>query len=321
MPILPHDTLTLGQGTRGQGTRGQGTRAPDADPNAPISPQDLLESRIARHFDALTPKQQVLARLILDNRYMASFASAAEIGETVDASAATVVRFCQALGYQGLPDLQAAIRAELPTYLTAIERMAQPQSAASPNGTLLQRTFRTDIRNLERTLDALASAPLRQAVDALAAAREVVVIAGGIVTAPAVFFTYSLRVIGLHARAVLDGDVAQVVSMAGVTAEDVVVGIGIWRYLVSTVDALVWVKQTGARTLAITDSIVSPLARQADWALEAATEGVAHSQSMTATMALLNTLIAEVALRDPERTRLALLRVDTQFKERGLIVQ
>jgi DNA-binding MurR/RpiR family transcriptional regulator len=282
---------------------------------------DKLERRIATHFDALTPKQQVLARLILDNRYMASFASAAEIGEKVQASAATVVRFCQTLGYQGLPDLQAAIRAELPSYVTAVERLERRNAVASADGDVLQRAFSIDIRNLERTAEVLASAPYRQAVDALAGAREVMVLAGGLVTAPAVFLAYSLRVIGMQARAVLEGDVAQVVDLARVGTEDVVVAIGIWRYIASTVNALTWVKQTGARTIAITDSIVSPLARQADIALETATEGVAHSQSVTAMMTLLNALIADVALQDPERTRLALLRVDKQFKEQGLVIQ
>ena len=281
---------------------------------------DNLESRIAHHFDDLTPKQQVLARLILDNRYMACFASAAEIGEKVEASAATVVRLCQALGYQGLPDLQTAIRAELPSYLTAMDRLERRHSVMPHDGETPQRAFSADIRNLQRTADALASAPFRQIVDVLATAREIVVIAGGVVTAPAIFLAYSLRVIGLQARTVLDGDVTQVVNLAHIAADDAVVGIGVWRYIASTVDALTWVKQTGARTVAITDSIVSPLARQADFALEVATEGVAHSLSVTAMMSLLNALIADVALADPERTRRALQRVDKQFKERGLLI-
>jgi DNA-binding MurR/RpiR family transcriptional regulator len=251
---------------------------------------------------------------------MASFASAAEIGEKVEASAATVVRLSQALGYQGLPDLQAALRAELPSYLTAVERLAQRPTVGPLDGETLQRAFSADIRNLQRTADALASAPFRRIVEALAAAREIVVIAGGVVTAPAIFLVYSLRVIGLHARAVLDGDVAQVVNIAHITADDVVVGIGVWRYIAATVEALTWAKQTGARTIAVTDSIVSPLARRADFALEVATEGVGHSLSMTAMMSLLNALIADIALADPERTRRALQRVDQQFKERGLLI-
>lgn len=281
---------------------------------------DGVELRIAHHFDSLTPKQQTLARLILDNRYLASFAPAAEIGEKVEASAATVVRLCQALGYQGLPDLQAAIRAELPSYLTAVERLERRYAAAPRDGATPERAFSTDIRNLERTADAVAAAPFRAAVDALAAAREIVVVAGGVVTGPAVFLAYSLRVIGLESRAILDGDVAQVVHTARTGAGDVAVGIGVWRYIASTVAAMNWVKQNGAHTIAITDSILSPLARRADIALEVATEGVAHSLSVTAMMSLLNALIADVALRNPERTRAALLRVDSQFKERGLVI-
>lgn len=282
---------------------------------------DNLESRIARHFDELTPKQQVLARLIVDNLYMASFASAAEIGEKVEASAATVVRLCQSLGYQGLPDLQAAIRRELPNHLTAVERLTKRYTVEPLDGETPQLTFATDIRNIQRTADSVAEDAFRAAVDLLAQAREIVVIAGGIVTAPAMFLTYSLQVIGLQARAVFDGDVAQAVQTAHMTPADVVVGVGVWRYIASTVDALAWVKQTGVRVIAVTDSIVSPLARQADVALAVATEGVAHSLSVTAMMSLINALIADVALRDPERTRLALLRVDQQFRERGLLIQ
>lgn len=281
---------------------------------------DALESRIERLFDALTPKQQVLARLILDNRYMASFASAAEIGDQVEASAATVVRFCQALGYQGLPDLQAAIRSELPSYLTAVERMERRRAVASADGETPERTFSTDIRNLQRTADAVNAAAFRQTVDLLAAAREIVVVAGGITAAPALYLAYSLRVIGLQARAVLEGEVVQVVNTAHIVADDVVVAIGVWRYIASTVEALVWAKQAGARTVAISDSIVSPLARQADVALEAATEGAAHSLSITAMMSLINALGTDVALRAPERSRDALLRIDRRLQERGLII-
>ena len=281
---------------------------------------DTLEGRIAQHFDELTPKQQILARLILDNRYITSVASAAEIGEKVQTSAATVVRLCQALGYQGLPDLQAAIRSEMPTYLTAVERLEKRFAFSPPDGQLLERAFHADVRNIERTADGISPEQYRQIVETLAGAREIIVIAGGVVTGAAVFLAHSLRVIGLPARAVLDGDVEQVVNTAHIRADDVVVGIGVWRYISSTVQALQWARKTGARIVVISDSIVSPLARQADMALEVATAGVAHSMSVTALMSLLNALIADIALRNPERSRQALLLVDRQFKERGLVI-
>lgn len=279
-----------------------------------------LESRIAAAFDSLSPKQQVLARLILDNRYFASFASAAEIGEKVHASAATVIRFCQALGYQGLPDLQEAIRRELPSYMTAVERMEQRLTVPPVDGELPQRAFAIDAHNLERTATLIAPAAFERFAQDLSTAREVVVVATGVAAAPALFLAYSLQVMGMRARAVLDGDVALGVNIAHVTAGDVVVGISVWRYVRSTVDALNQARARGARTVAITDSIVAPLAREADYVFEVATDGVAHSLSMTAMMALINGAIAAVALRDPERTRQALRQVDHQFMQRNLLI-
>ena len=282
--------------------------------------QSNVEERIALNFDDLSPKQQALARLILDNRYFASFASAIEIGEKAEASAATVVRLCQALGYQGLPDLQDAIRQELPSYLTAVERLEQRLTIPATSGDLSQRTFALDVQNLQRTANTLEASSFGQVVDILSNARKIVVVASGVASSPATFLAYSLQVIGLQAQTVTEGDVALAVNMAHITDQDVVVGVSVWRYVRSTVKGLTAARSQGARTVAITDSIVSPLARQADYAFEVATEGVAHSRSMTAMMALINALIAEVSLRDPERTRQALQRVDKQFMDRGVLI-
>jgi DNA-binding MurR/RpiR family transcriptional regulator len=280
-----------------------------------------LEGRIVASFATLSPKQRAIARLILDNRYFASFASAAEIGEKVDASAATVVRLCQELGYEGLPDLQQAIRVELPSYLTAVERLEQRLTAAPNQHELSQRVFAADIANLQRTGNALSNATFDGAAGAIAEARRVLIVASGVTAAAAHFLAYSLQVINCAARAISDGDIVLAVNLAHLTPDDVVVGIGLWRYVRSTVEALERAKAQGARTIAITDSLVSPLARQADFAFEVSAEGVAHSLSITAIVSLMNALVAGVSLHDPARSTASLRRVDAQFHARDLLLE
>ncbi|MFN3335649.1 MAG: MurR/RpiR family transcriptional regulator, partial [Caldilinea sp.] len=157
-------------------------------------------------------------------------------------------------------------------------------------------------------------------IDLLLTARKVAVVAAGVAAAPALFLAYSLKVIGLDAHALLDGDVALGVNIAHLGVGDVVVGISVWRYIRSTVDAVISAKANGARTVAITDSVVSPLARAADYAFEVATDGVAHSLSVTAMMTLINALVAGVSLKDPQRTSQALQRVDQHFLTHGLLI-
>lgn len=280
-----------------------------------------LEGRIVASFETLSPKQRAIARLILDNRYFASFASAAEIGEKVDASAATVVRLCQELGYEGLPDLQQAIRDELPSYLTAVERLEWRLTASPSNHELPQRVFAADIANLQRTSNALSSIAFDGAVEAIARARSVLMVASGVTAAAAHFFAYSLQVINCSARAVSDGDIVLAVNLAHLTSDDVVVGVGLWRYVRSTVEALAQAKAQGAHTIAITDSLVSPLARQADFAFEVSAEGVAHSLSITAIITLMNGLVAGVSLCNTARSTASLRRVDAQFHARDLLLE
>jgi DNA-binding MurR/RpiR family transcriptional regulator len=278
-----------------------------------------LEARIADAYDSLTPKQQALARLILDNRYFASFASAAELGAKVDASAATVVRLCQALGYDGLPGLQEAIRAELPSYLTAVERLEQRITALPENSELPQRVFALDVQNIQRTAGAVDQTAFEAAVRSIANARETLVVATGVTAAVGHFLAYSLEVIGLRARAILDGGVSQVVTLTHLNAADVLVGLGVWRYVRSTVAAMQQAKEQGATTIAITDSIVSPLARHADYAFEVATEGAMHSLSMAGALSLINALVAAASLVDPTRTSRTLQQIDRQFIARELL--
>lgn len=286
-----------------------------------MSSPSIVEDRIVASFEDLSPKQRAIARLILDNRYFASFASAAEIGEKVDASAATVVRLCQELGYEGLPDLQQSIRNELPSYLTAVERLEQRSTAPAGQSELAQRSFATDIANLQRTSNALSTFAFDGAVEAITHARRVLIVASGVTAAAAHFFAYSLQVINCSARAVTDGDIVLAANLAHLTSEDVVVGVGLWRYVRSTVEALAQAKAQGARTVAITDSLVSPLARQADFAFEVSAEGIAHSLSITAIVTLMNGLVAAVSLRDTARSTASLRRVDAQFHARDLLLE
>src|SRR5215207_3778833 len=63
-------------------------------------------------FGKLSPKHQTVARCIAENPAFAAFATAAELGERAGVSAATVVRFAQALGFNGYNELQQNARHE-----------------------------------------------------------------------------------------------------------------------------------------------------------------------------------------------------------------
>jgi len=70
---------------------------------------------IISSFPGLTKKQKGVARFVLDNDHFLAFASAAELAQKVNVSTATVVRFCQALGYEGYPPCKQLYGRHSPT--------------------------------------------------------------------------------------------------------------------------------------------------------------------------------------------------------------
>lgn len=279
-----------------------------------------LEERITSALDTLSPTHKRMARFVLDNRYFTSFASANQVGEKNDTSAATVVRFSQALGYEGYPQLQDALRSELPSYMTAAKKMQARLTSDWPPTSTPQQVFYTDIQNIERTASKISENQLKDALDALQEAQHILVIGAGLSSTASIFLAHSLNVMGFDAQAVIGEGLQAAVILSRLQSGDLLVAIDLWRYVRMTVNAVAMANQRGIQTIAITDSIVSPLAKMADHAFEIATEGVAHSLSVTAVMSFLNVLVAMLADRVPQQVVETLQRVDAAYRNNDLLI-
>ncbi len=282
--------------------------------------ESSLEARIAASMAQSSPKQKQLARFVLGNRYLVSFASASQVGQAVGASAATVVRFAQSLGYAGFSELQEAIRKELPTYLSAVDRIQKRLDAPLPTDGIPQQVFHADIKNIQRTAASLSEAEFNAALDKIVKARRIMVVGSGLSSAPAIFLAHSLRVIGFSAQEAIDGGLFQAVNAAQLGTGMLLIAIDLWRYARSTVEAVHTAKRQGASVITISDSIVSPMAQVADHAFAVVTDGVSHSLSLTAVISLLNGIIAALSYRAPEQTVESLRRVDAAYRTGNLLL-
>jgi DNA-binding MurR/RpiR family transcriptional regulator len=279
-----------------------------------------LEERITSALDSLSPKHKLMARFILDNRYFTTFASASQVGEKNATSAATVVRFAQALGYAGYPELQDALRAELPSYMTAVNRMQAHIRSAKQLTTSPQQVFYTDLHNIERTASNLSEDNLNLALQMILKAGRIQVIGAGLSEVASLYLAHSLKVMGFDAWAVEGEGLQAAIELSRLRPGDLIIAIDLWRYVRMTVNAVSMAKERGIQTIAITDSIVSPLAQMADYAFEIATEGIAHSLSVTALMSLLNVFIALLADRVPQQVVESLRRVDEAYRSNDLLI-
>jgi DNA-binding MurR/RpiR family transcriptional regulator len=285
-----------------------------------MTEEATLQETITSSFPGLTKKQKKVARFVLDNEYFVAFASVAEVAQKVDVSTATVVRFCQTLGYEGYPHLQAAIRQVFPHFMTTIQRLEARLASPLPESDLLARVCATDIENIKRTMELADTETFETAVTELSRATGILVVGAGLSAPPALFFAHSLKVMGFPVQVVTTGGASLSLELCTLRPSDLLIGISFWRYFRETVEAMSWAKQIGANRIAITDSEVSPIAQLADYVFVAISDGVAYSSSPIAPIFLINAFIAALSFELPDQTLNSLRKVDASFKESDLLL-
>jgi len=282
-----------------------------------------LRETITSNFPGLTKKQKEIAHFVLDNEYFVACASAEEIAEKTNTSAATVVRFCQAMGLDGYTHLQQAIKKKLPGYLTTVQRIEKKLARPIAENDVAARVFSTDMDNIERTASLLRSERFEAAVAEICRATGILVVGEGLAGPAALLFAHSLKVMGFPAQVATSGGVplALALELASLKPTDLLICISFWRYLRENVEAMYRAKEIGAKTIAITDNELSPLAGLADYPFLTATDGVAHSLSIAASISLINSFIAALSFEVPDQTIHSLRKVDASYKESKLLLE
>jgi DNA-binding MurR/RpiR family transcriptional regulator len=284
-----------------------------------VERQDALTGKILAALPQLSKKHNKIARFILDHQDVVVFASASEVGIQTNTSAATVVRFCQALGYEGYIQLQTAVRERVSSQWAAVQRIEERLTGPIADEDLVTRVFATDIHNIERTAMLMAEEHLQAAAAEIRRARQTLIVGSGLAAVLAEFLGYSLQMIDLPVRSVTGGEEPLALALAFLQPKDAIVGISFRRNPWDVVNAIQEAQAVGAQSIGITDSELSPVNQLADYAFVAAMNGVAHSLSPAAAVSLLNALIAAVSLGAPEETAQSLHQVDSAYRRSGLL--
>ncbi|MEA2350291.1 MAG: hypothetical protein QOG86_1232, partial [Thermoleophilaceae bacterium] len=104
-----------------------------------------LSAEIRQRFDEFSRSQKDVGQYIVDHLDEAAFHTAEELARRANTSSSTVVRFAQALGFEGFPELQAQAREE---YRRRVADGLDGVAASSPTAPLFsldQSDFETAV--------------------------------------------------------------------------------------------------------------------------------------------------------------------------------
>ncbi|MCG6919212.1 MAG: MurR/RpiR family transcriptional regulator [Deltaproteobacteria bacterium] len=273
----------------------------------------LIDNRVR-----LTPAQRRIMQYIVDNYEEAIFLTASQLARRVGVSEATVVRLAQALGFDGYPGMQKKFRKGLQDRLSTVTRLEHTVDHVRQMGDVVVKVLQEDIQNLSQTLRDFPLAIFERAVSDMQSAKRIFVIGLRGAHAPALTLATYLRFLGKEAHLVVPGHGEMWDILQGLGSSDLVVGISFPRYTQVTLDVLKHARKKKARVGAITDSALSPLARQAHWVLTAHCQLDSFIESFTAATSLVNALLTAMSIQSPGKTLRILREREALWEEKGV---
>ncbi|GAA3010205.1 MurR/RpiR family transcriptional regulator [Tetragenococcus solitarius] len=256
---------------------------------------------IQEHYHSLTKSEKKVADYILVTKDKTKYSTIQEVKKATNVGDATIIRFCQKLGFSGFADLKIEIAKEdfTNTYETT-EKKYYDQ--------VLDGLYEA----LESTRQLLNEKELMKAVDAITKARYLYIFGVGSSGTSSISLEKMFLRVGVHCQAVIDPHY-QAQSASLLDKQDAVVVFSLTGRTKDSYNAMNLASKNGATTIAITNYLSSPLAQLGDIVLQTSVEDFFDGGSLAGIISQL--YISDLLVRGYERNN----QVDTlQLREKVL---
>ena len=250
---------------------------------------------IQNNFNDLSKSQRQISEFIINNYDRAAFMTAAALGEEVNISESTVVRFANALGYTGYKDFQKGLQELVKNKLTTVQRISMVNTYEN-NKSIPKKVMEKDIDNIEKTINEIEYDTFQNAIDLILHAENIYVLGLRTSSFLAGYLGFYLSFILKNVKVVTAGPNDVFEQLLNVDSKDLIIGISYPRYSRRTLEALNYCKEKRCKIISITDSLISPATNDADVSLVAGSEMLSFVDSLVAPMSLINALIVSIGL-------------------------
>ena len=276
--------------------------------------KDVLKL-IEESFGGFSKGQRSIASYITTHYDKAAYMTAAKLGHEVGVSESTVVRFVMELGFEGYPEFRKALLELVRSKLTAVQRIEVTNTLIG-DANVLEKVLLSDIDKIKRTLEGIDSNAFDSAVRAIVDAKNVYIMGMRGSSYLAGLLNYSFRMISDNVRLIQTTSGSETFEqMMSLGENDVFIAISFPRYSKSIIRGVEYAKSRGADVIALTDSVNSPIAAEADQVLVAQSDMASYADSYVAPMSVINALIVAVSRECGDRFTERLHRLESVWDE------
>ncbi|MDO6565072.1 MurR/RpiR family transcriptional regulator [Amphritea sp. 1_MG-2023] len=233
-----------------------------------ISDADRVLKQLASLYPTLTTQLKKAADFILEHPVEVALLSIRKSAETASVTPSTMTRLAKTLGFERYDSFrqlfQEAIHTKAPSSFSQRAESLQNLASNNTENNVLSEFSTTTFNNLEHCFQEDTLTKLELAAPMIVNARKVFAIGFRDTFACAHHFAYVGQIAFPHIKLIRGYQGTLLTELAEINAQDVVIVFGSEPYAIDTVNALKIVREAGAKIIAVTDSLRSPLAAEAE---------------------------------------------------------
>jgi DNA-binding MurR/RpiR family transcriptional regulator len=259
-----------------------------------------LSAEIRQRFDEFSRSQKDVGQYIVDHLEEAAFHTAEELARRANTSSSTVVRFAQALGFEGFPELQAAAREEYRRQRDSGN--GEAAVAAQPlfpiDQTEFEAALAADHANVEESAHKIDRDEVAATIELVSHAEQIILCGTDQMAFFASYLRHLLMLLDLRVEVVASPSQEGLARLGRIDDKTVLIGFSAGRPHPLVVRAMKLARNRRAATVAVADATLSEVAKLADHKLYYSSNSPAYVRSHTALLSVVQALAYGVYAAD-----------------------
>ena len=263
-----------------------------------------LSAEIRQRFDTFSRSQKDVGQYIVDHLDEAAFHTAEELARRANTSSSTVVRFAQALGFEGFPELQASAREEYRRARSSgngasgVDESVSTQPLFPIDQTEFEAALAADHVNVVDTARKIDRDEVAAAIERISRSERTLLCGTDQMAFFASYLRHLLMLLDLRCEVVASPSQEGLARLGRIDERTLVIGFSAGRPHPLVVRAMKLARHRRAATIAIADATLSEVAKLADQRLYYSSNSPAYVRSHTALMGLIQALAYGVYAQD-----------------------
>ncbi|TDX59000.1 MurR/RpiR family transcriptional regulator [Orenia marismortui] len=251
------------------------------------------------NIEDLSKSEKKIADFFCKNVKVIPYMTLHELSKEIKVSIATISRFCKSIGFSGFKEFKDYLKSTFEiTPANKMESILDEINDKEAPSTIINRS----INYLNNTSKNLSKEEFNKAINAILSAKNIYTFSPGPTESIADLFSFRLNRFGLNIRKIAKSGKEIFESLINITQEDTVIIFAFFKVLAESKVILDYAEKIGFKIILITDLIVSEMVDRSDIVLYVDRGEVWEFHSMVAPIALVESIIVAIAMKDEKKS-------------------